>query len=238
MAKKSKTSERILLKNVRLAFPNLWVPKEFSEGQIPRFEATFLLDPTNAEHGEQIRQMKTMIKELAVEAYGADIPDDVKSGEKIALKNNSNPDGSQKKKYAGYGGMYFVATASPAEVVDPKAAGKKIPKVVYVPNTREIDYYVGQPPVVDRMKRPVKEGQPGAPYAGCRVNALISFWAQPAGGKWGARINANLHAVQFVADDEPFKRGGVDVDEAFEALEDAPEGAGQAGGRDPFDIAF
>jgi hypothetical protein len=105
-------------------------------------------------------------------------------------------------------------------VVDKKAP-IRVAKVVYVPNTKEIDYYLGQPPVIGRQKQSVREGQPEAPYAGCRVNAIVSFWAQPAGGKWGPRINANLVATQFAGDDQPFTRGGIDVDDAFEALEDS-----------------
>ena len=224
MASKTKTTERFTLKNVRLAFPQLWVPKVFAEEGNPRFEATFLLDPTKAEHAEYIKQMKAAIKALAIAEYGEDLPADIRSGEKIALKNNAviDPDTgarTQRKKYNGYADMYFVSTASPAEVVDKKAA-VKVAKVVYVPNTHEIDHYVGQPPVVGRQKQPVREGQPEAPYAGCRVNAIVSFWAQPKGGRWGPRINANLVATQFAGDDTPFTRGGIDVDEAFDAIED------------------
>jgi hypothetical protein len=51
---KAPTSDIIKLKNVRLSFARLWKPKAFQEGQDPRFEATFLLDPSNAEHAATI----------------------------------------------------------------------------------------------------------------------------------------------------------------------------------------
>lgn len=227
MAQKTKTSPQIKLLDVRLSFPQLWVPKLFSEDSSPRFEATFLLDPSREDHAAKIKELKTAIKTLALEAYGDDIPADILSGEKVALKNNAfkGEDGSiqQRKKYDGYAGMYVLSTSSPAEVLDKTAKPKKA-KAVYVPGTTNVDYYVGQPPVINRQKQPVREGQPEAPYGGCRVNAIVSFWAQPKGGRWGARINANLVATQFFADDQPFGRGSIDTDTAFEAIGDAPAG--------------
>lgn len=232
MVEKTKTSPQIKLVDVRLAFPALWVPKLFSEDGSPRFEATFLLDPTNPVHAASIKEMKAAIKKLALEAYGDDIPADILSGEKVALKNNviTSEDGtvSQRKKYNGFANMYYLPASSPAEVVDKNAKPKKA-VAIYVPGTTNIDYYKNQPPVVNRLKQPVRDGQPEAPYAGCYVNALVSFWAQPKGGRWGARINANLLATQFSKDGDTFTRGGVDVDDAFEAIGDAQAtGAGTA----------
>lgn len=52
-------------------------------------------------------------------------------------------------------------------------------------------------------------------YAGCYVNAIIEFWVQ--NNAWGKRVNANLHAVQFSKEGEPFGAGGsVNVDDFFE----------------------
>jgi hypothetical protein len=220
MAKeKTKTSEQIRLDKVRLSFPVLWVPKPFREGLRPRFEATFLLDPTNAAHAASLKILKGVIKQLTLDAYG-EIPEGIASGADVALHNNSRADGSQIKKYAGYAGMYYLVTATPAEVLDPKAK-PMVPKVTRLPNG-DIDYYNGQPPVLNGLKRPVREGQPQYPYGGCYVNALVSFWAQPLALGYGPRINANLLAVQFAGDGESFGRGQVDTDAAFEAVEDLP----------------
>jgi len=60
-------------------------------------------------------------------------------------------------------------------------------------------------------------------YAGCRVNAKISFWAQD--NDFGKRINCNLMSVQFNDDDESFD-GNYVTDEA------AIEGFGAVGGGD------
>lgn len=68
-------------------------------------------------------------------------------------------------------------------------------------------------PVVDADKSPLTEAD-GKPYAGCYVNASIRLWAQD--NQWGKRINAQLRAVQFVKDGEPFGEKPADVDEEFE----------------------
>lgn len=223
MTEKSKTSETILLKDVRLSFPNLTVPKAFAEGGKPRFEAILLLDPSREDHKALIQKMKGVIKKLAVDTYGDSIPADILSGEKVALKNNAitDPDTgvvSQRKSYNGFKDMYALSVSAPAKLDENGKA-----KAVYAAGG-VVDYYLGQPPVVNRQKQPVRDGQPEFPYAGCYVNASISFWAQPKGGKWGPRINANLLATQFNRDGEPLTRGGVDVDETFEAIGDAPVG--------------
>lgn len=67
-----------------------------------------------------------------------------------------------------------------------------------------------RPLVIDRDKSQLIE-EDGRLYAGCRVNATIELWAQ--NNTYGKRINANLLAVQFYKDDEPFadgEKGSVD----------------------------
>jgi hypothetical protein len=67
-----------------------------------------------------------------------------------------------------------------------------------------------RPLVIDRDKSQLTE-EDGRLYAGCRVNATIELWAQ--NNTYGKRINANLLAVQFYKDDEPFadgEKGSVD----------------------------
>lgn len=228
---KSVTSEKIKLTNVRLAFPNLWVPKAMNEGQAPRFDATFLLDPTDAAHAAKIKELKAAIKDVATRAWPNGIPDEILSGEKVCLKNNVYTDSEgtvrQRKKYNGYKDMYFLPSGVPAVCdPDPKTGKVVIPRVVRL-MSGEIDYYVGQPPVVGRSKQPVREGQPEAPFPGSRVNGVITFWSQD--NQWGRRVNCNLVAVQYNAPDDPFTRGGVDIDEAFDAIEDAETPAVEGG---------
>lgn len=230
MAKtKTKTSAEFTIVDGRLSFPVLETPKAFREGLTPRFEATFLLDPTTAAHAALIKEMKAAIGKLALDVYG-EIPREIASGETVALHNNvvttRDPDTgavisvTQAKKYSGYKDMYYLVTSTPAEVVDKKAK-PQVPVIVYMPDGRTIDYYKGRPPIINRAKRPVREGQPEFPYGGCYVNAIVSFWAQDLALGFGPRINANLLAIQFSKDGESFGRGQIDVNERFTALEDA-----------------
>lgn len=79
-----------------------------------------------------------------------------------------------------------------------------------------------RPHVVDRKLRPL-DPTSGTPYAGCYVNATIRLWAQD--NQYGKRINAQLRAVQFVRDGEPFGEGTVDINREFKELPDDENGA-------------
>lgn len=74
-----------------------------------------------------------------------------------------------------------------------------------------------QPTVVDRDLTQLTASD-GKPYAGCYVNATIRLWAQD--NKYGKRVNAQLRAVQFFADGEPFGEGGANAEEEFESADD------------------
>ena len=65
-----------------------------------------------------------------------------------------------------------------------------------------------RPIVIDRDKSPLTEDD-GRPYSGCYVNAVLELWFQD--NTWGKRVNANLLAVQFAKDGEPFGEGGASV---------------------------
>lgn len=77
-----------------------------------------------------------------------------------------------------------------------------------------------RPIVVDRDLSPLT-GEDGRPYGGCYVNASVRLWAQDGvkNPKWGKRVNAQLRAVQFWAEGEPFGESSVDAGEEFEGGE-------------------
>ncbi len=54
-------------------------------------------------------------------------------------------------------------------------------------------------------------------YAGCRVNAKIRLWGQ--NNKYGKRVNAELVAIQFFADDTPLDGTYIDPEKAVEGFE-------------------
>jgi hypothetical protein len=104
MAKVNTTSEVIKLKSVRLSFPRLWVPKAFQEGQPPRFEATFLLDPSNAAHAALIKRVNSEAMRIAKLKWPNGIPKGVKPCYGLADKD------PVKSEYDGYAGMWYIAS--------------------------------------------------------------------------------------------------------------------------------
>ena len=74
-----------------------------------------------------------------------------------------------------------------------------------------------RPLVIDNDKTPLTEDD-NRIYAGCYVNAIVSFWYSdhPLGGK---QILANLSGVQFHKDGEAFSSGGASVDD-FDDFDD------------------
>lgn len=62
------TSEVIRLENVRLSFPKLFKAEAFQEGQEKKFQATGLLDPSDASHAAKIKEIKQAAGALLKEA--------------------------------------------------------------------------------------------------------------------------------------------------------------------------
>lgn len=101
------TSDVIKLKNVRLSFPHLFKPKAFQAGQDPKYQASFLLDPSDKDHARMIKEIKRQAKKVLVEKFG-EMPEkgDYKLCFGLADKH------PKKKKYEGYEGMFYIATSN------------------------------------------------------------------------------------------------------------------------------
>lgn len=76
-----------------------------------------------------------------------------------------------------------------------------------------------RPRTMDRDKTPVTE-EDSKLYAGCYVDAVVEIWIQ--NNAYGSRVNANLMAVRFRSDGEPFGAGSIpdDVEDDFDELEE------------------
>lgn len=105
---KSITSEKILLENVRLSFPDLDRPKAFKEGQEPKFGAAFLLDPSNPAHAKTIEKIKTEGARIAKETFDGTIPK--------SIELNFGKGDDLDKVYEGYASMFYVKAKSAARV--------------------------------------------------------------------------------------------------------------------------
>ena len=103
----STTSEVIKVTGVRLSYPKLFNAKPFEEGGAPRFEATFLLDPSNPDHAAKYKEIKLAARELMASAYGKDFdPRELRS--RVCFG-----DGNKKDKIPdGYEDMAFINTAN------------------------------------------------------------------------------------------------------------------------------
>jgi hypothetical protein len=102
---------------VRIAFFRGFVPKPFKPEDPkskPRFDCTFLLDPTNRVHAANIEQIKDTGPKIATAAYG-EIPEDL---QKCWYKGD-------KKEYDGFKGMWVLATHLNAEFGRPTIVGRK-----------------------------------------------------------------------------------------------------------------
>lgn len=186
------TSDKIKMKDVRLSFPRLFDPKSFTEGQPPRFEGSFLLDPSDKAHKKVIDKIAETAEEILLEQFKGEIPKTVECCFQYADGETAIEIGSLKwrgkpKTYDGYEGMFVISSSN---------------------KTR--------PTVVDRDLTPLAETD-GKPYAGCFVNATITLWVQD--NQYGKRVNANLRAVQFVSDGDAFGVRPVDAEEEFDVLD-------------------
>lgn len=72
-----------------------------------------------------------------------------------------------------------------------------------------------RPLLIDR-DRSILGQSDGKPYAGCYVNAKVSFWAQD--NQYGKRINCSLLGVQFVKHGDSFTGARVAATDDFEDL--------------------
>jgi hypothetical protein len=106
MAKTNVTSDVIKLKNVRLSFPVIWQPKSFEKDREAKFQATFLLDPSDEAHAGMIKQIKIAAKKVLTEAFG-DVPmGAMKKCFGLADKH------AKKSQYDGYKGMFYISSGN------------------------------------------------------------------------------------------------------------------------------
>lgn len=98
------TSEVIKLPKVRLSFPQLFKAKAFRPEQDPRFEGTFLLDPSNKAHAKVIKNIEAQAAAVAKEKWGKKIPK--------ALKQCFGDADDSGKEYDGYEGMFYISSSN------------------------------------------------------------------------------------------------------------------------------
>ena len=94
---------QLKLRNVRLAFPQLFEAKTVNGEGKPAFSANFIIEADDP----QIKTINAMIEKVAKEKWGAKAEAQLKAlrgADKVCLHN-----GDLKSQYAGYEGKFFVS---------------------------------------------------------------------------------------------------------------------------------
>lgn len=182
----------IILKNVRLAFPELFEPKSFAgeEEGTKRYSANFLIEPGS--------ENDKLIRKTISDAVKEKFPEPKKAEQFLkSVQGNSGKfcfNDGDAKNYDGYEGMWYVSANRNEDQGAPSVvSGRKDESGKLIPLTKAS----------------------GKPYAGCYVNGKIDIWVQT--GKYNG-VRASLQAVQFVADGDAFAGAPASAD-GFDELD-------------------
>lgn len=190
-------SDFIVIKDVRLAYPNLKKARSQTgdDGKpgIPKYDATFIIDPKSAEGAENI----AAIKRAAIASAKAKWPEQYESILRM-LKDQKRLCFGDDPRYDKNG------------VLRPEFEG-----MFTLSASRYEDR--GAPGLFDAALNPLGDDPKGVIYAGCYVNAKVSIyaWDHP---KFGRRIRAELLAVMFRRPGDAFTGGSAADASGFESL--------------------
>lgn len=167
----------LMLKNKRVSFPALAVPKAIGEGEAA-YGARFIIDPNDPDVG----LLDEAMAEAAVEKWredGADVLSMLIAGKKVCFEHAPYRSTKTGKPYAGFEGKFSLGTRS----------AKTKPTVV-----NEFGKEVESKLQIEQLI-----------YSGCYVHAKVEIWAQD--NQFGRRVNAALLGVMFAGRGESFGGG-------------------------------
>lgn len=189
-------SETLILNNVRLSRPDLWVKRQPSPGMVgePKYGAQGIFD-LQSETGQLVQNA---FCKVAFDQWGANWQNVIGSigWDKLCLRDGDkklNKDGSPAD---GYAGKFFV-----------KASNKQQPMVVAHQLYQGKVVQIAQDGTAWVDGRPVSEQgivlpfEVVPPYAGCIVNMKIDIYAMD---KTNRGVYATLLAVQYAGKGDPF----------------------------------
>jgi len=107
MDKTNQPIGRILLKNVRLAFPNLFEPSSVNGEGKPRFSATLILDADDPQI-EEIRTRQLAVARDKWREKAGQILKGLEKQDRMALH-----DGDTKSRYDGFDGKFYISASTP-----------------------------------------------------------------------------------------------------------------------------
>lgn len=179
------------IKNVRLSYPHLAKPHASVKDGPLKFRATFLMDPSTPEGKKAVAQCKAAAERICKEAWPKAKKPPIKADRKCLKKGDEFVSATTGEVKEGYDGQVVLTTSSD-----------------------------DRPLVLHRNKKPIGESDINRIlYAGCRVEAMVRFYAITDPDKGGNGLFATVEGVRFFADDESFGRQAMDADE-FDDLND------------------
>ena len=186
---------KVLLKNVRLSFPNLFQPGTPPAGTtaFPKFGGQFIFTPDS----EAYKIASAEVMKVATDKFGKNAKAIVSEMPKasICLRRGDSQLDKAGEIREGYAGNFYIVANNKA-------------RPVILTN--------------DKARSPLVESD-GKPYGGCYVHCTVDVYAHDKPGL-GKRIDATLLAVMFAGDGDSFggAKGSVSdfdaipVDEADE----------------------
>jgi hypothetical protein len=181
---------QVTLKNVRLSYADIWVPRPPQDGKgDPKYGATFILDPKKDK--AMVAEIRAAIKKVAAEKWKAKAPNILKviDGDKQKFcwfeEDRLSADGDIVD---GFEDMFYLQSKSPM-----------------------------QPTIIDRDRTELTR-KDGRPFSGCYVVAKVDIWAQD--NAHGKAIRCQLQGLQFYRDGDNFGGGTRSKVDDFEDLSD------------------
>jgi hypothetical protein len=196
----------IFLKNVRLSFPNLTAPRAPQGSEKKKYSADFILLPTDPGFDKFV-QLALGLAQKKWPAHHQAIINVIYANR----KSRCFGDGSEKmdtttyKILNGYEGMKYLSASRSEEKGMPQMIG---------PDNKGID-----PTNLLQCR-----AEAAKMYGGCYVNAVVKPWIYD--NPFGKGISADLVAIQFAGDGEPFGAGVTNAEGLFEGAQVAPAALG------------
>jgi hypothetical protein len=236
MAKKTVTSEVIVLDDFRASFVQVDVPKEVrirdsDPAKDPRFSMTFLGDPKNPKNMPGLEQLLKEARRIAQEKWGVDplvirqkayslgfakkAPEGDEDGIKFGAFYNGNVKKAKRPEFEGLWVLSAHNTVNGFLKVQNNKSYTESQRAAAI--TRLENEF--RPLIANRRGVVVMPGDPQYPYSGCYVRGKVTLWTSEhdLGGK---QIIAGLRSIQFLRPGEPFARAPIDAEKEFEKLED------------------
>ncbi len=188
---------QVILKNVRLSFPDLWKPgKPMNEGDTPKYGGQFIFAPDS----EAAKVAQEAFIATAKETFGENwkaVVEAMEKSKKCIRDGNMNLDKEGRVRDGYAGNRYLVAR-------------NKVKPLIIGPRKDAS----GQFPTL------TEEG--GKPYGGCYVNVKVDIKAMKAKEKIPNQVYASLLTVQYVSDGPSFG-AAPGTSEGFDEVEGAVE---------------